>query len=116
MPIKINEVSGGQFLVVHVWGKLVKADYERFLPRLRRTLPTPRKTEPIVRYDRFPGLGPERAVGEIKFDLRHAKDFERVATVGDKEWERVMALLIKPFTKAKTRYFDATQYASAPNG
>ena len=33
MPIKINEVSGEQFLVVHVWGKLVKADYERFLPQ-----------------------------------------------------------------------------------
>jgi hypothetical protein len=32
MPIKIDEVSGEQFLVVHVWGKLVKADYERFLP------------------------------------------------------------------------------------
>ena len=24
-----------------------------------------------------------------------------------------MAILIKPFTKAKTRYFDATQYAAA---
>jgi hypothetical protein len=50
---------------------------------------------------------------EVKFDLKHANDFERVAPVGDKEWERVMALLIKPFTKAKTRYFDATQYAAA---
>jgi hypothetical protein len=33
MPIRINEVSGEQFLVVHVWGTLGKADYERFLPQ-----------------------------------------------------------------------------------
>ena len=53
MPIKINETSGEKFLVVHVWGKLVRADYERFLPQFARTLATPRKTAPIVRHDRF---------------------------------------------------------------
>ena len=33
MPIRINEVNGEHFLVVHIWGKLGKADCERFLPQ-----------------------------------------------------------------------------------
>ena len=61
----------------------------------------------------FEGWDAGALYDELKFDLEHANDFGRVATVGDKEWERVMALLIKPFTNAKTRYFDATQYAAA---
>jgi hypothetical protein len=49
----------------------------------------------------FQGWDPSALWDEIKFDLRHANDFERVATVGDNVWERVMWILIKPFTKAK---------------
>ena len=43
MPIRINEVSGEQFLVVHVWGKLVKADCERFLPQFAELSQRPGK-------------------------------------------------------------------------
>ena len=36
MPIQINEENGGQRLVIHVGGKLEKADYERLLPEFER--------------------------------------------------------------------------------
>ena len=32
MPIQLNEENGGKMLVVHVSGKLAKADYEHFVP------------------------------------------------------------------------------------
>jgi hypothetical protein len=113
MPIKINQVSGGQFLVVHVWGKLVKADYERFLPQFAERSQRPGKLRLLFDIIGFEGWDASALWDEIKFDLEHAGDFERVATVGDSKWERAMAALIKPFAKAKTRYFDATQYAAA---
>ena len=43
MPIKLSEVSGEQFLVVHVWGKLERADYERFLPQFAELAQGPGK-------------------------------------------------------------------------
>jgi hypothetical protein len=113
MPIKINEVSGERFLVVHAWGKLVKADYQRFLPQFAELSQRPGKLRVLFDMIGFEGWDAGALYDELKFDLKHANDFERVATVGDKEWERVMALLIKPFTKAQTRYFDAAQYAAA---
>jgi Ca-activated chloride channel family protein len=36
MSIELNEENGGKVLVVHVSGKLVKADYELFLPEVER--------------------------------------------------------------------------------
>ena len=113
MPIKINEVSGESFLVVHVWGELVKADYEHFLPKFAQLSRRPGKLRLLFDMIGFRGWEAGALWDEIKFDVKHANDFERVATVGDSTWEHAMATLIKPFTKAKTRYFDATQYAEA---
>lgn len=113
MPIKINEASGEQYLVVHVWGKLVKADYERFLPQFAELSQRPGKLRLLFDMIGFKGWAAGALYEELKFHLKHADDFERVATVGDNKWERVMAIMIKPFTKAETRYFDATQYAAA---
>jgi hypothetical protein len=41
---------------------------------------------------------------DIKFDLRHFRDIERLPIVGEKAWERGMAAFCKPFTRAKVRY------------
>jgi hypothetical protein len=50
---------------------------------------------------------------EIKFDIKHFADIERLAAVGDKKWQHVMATFCKPFTKATVRYFDHADAAGA---
>ena len=111
MPITINEGNGEQFLFVHIWGKLVKADYERVLRQFEDRWQHPGKMRVLLDMVGLEGRDAGALWDEIKFDL--ANDFERVATVGDSKWEHAMATLIEPFTKAKTRYFDATRYAAA---
>jgi hypothetical protein len=113
MPIKLNEVSGEPFLVVHVWGNLVKADYEHFLPQFAQLAQRPGKLRLLFDMIGLQGWDAGALWEEVKFDVKHANDFERVATVGDSTWKHAMATLIKPFTKAKTRYFDTKQYADA---
>ena len=34
MTIQLNEENNGKLLVIHVSGKLVKADHERFVPEV----------------------------------------------------------------------------------
>lgn len=56
---------------------------------------------------------------DIKFDLKHFSGVERVAMVGEKEWQKGMSQFCRPFTTAKVRYFDqsaldeARQWAEA---
>jgi hypothetical protein len=40
---------------------------------------------------------------DIKFDLKHCTDIERLAMVGDKTWEKGMSVFCKPFTTAPRR-------------
>ena len=50
---------------------------------------------------------------DIKFDMKHFADIERLAMVGEKKWQHGMATFCKPFTKATIRYFDHADAAEA---
>jgi hypothetical protein len=50
---------------------------------------------------------------EIKLDVKHLKDVERVAAAGEKNWQKWLTNFTKPFTSAEVRYFDLTDLAQA---
>ena len=50
---------------------------------------------------------------DTKFDLKHWRDIERLAIVGESKWEQGMATFCKPFTTAKIKYFDESQLDAA---
>jgi hypothetical protein len=50
---------------------------------------------------------------DLKFDIKHFSDIERLAMIGDKKWEQGMAAFFKPFTRATTRYFDEDDAVAA---
>ena len=50
---------------------------------------------------------------DIKFDVKHFGDIERLAMVGEKKWEQWMATFCKPFTTATVKYFPQGQSAEA---
>ena len=52
---------------------------------------------------------------DIKFDAKHFRDIERLALVGDRQWEKGMAVFCKPFTTAKVRYFPSEKLDEAAN-
>ena len=50
---------------------------------------------------------------DIKFDMKHFADIERLALVGDKKWEKGMATFCRPFTTAKIRFFSPDEIETA---
>jgi hypothetical protein len=61
----------------------------------------------------FKGWELAAAWEDLKFDFRHRNDFSKVAIVGDKQWEKWLTNLTKPFTKAAVRYFDVHEKDAA---
>ena len=106
MPIQLNEENDGKFLVVHVTGKLVRADYVGFVPEFERLLRLHGKPRVLFDMTGLHGWDAGAMWEDIKFDIKHFADIERLAVVGDKKWQHGMAALFKPFTKATLQYFD----------
>ena len=58
----------------------------------------------------FQGIELRALWDEIKFDVRHSRQVERSAVIGDRKWEAWMTRLSWPiFPKAELRYFDSAE-------
>lgn len=113
MPINLTEENGGKMLAVHVSGKLVKADYEHFVPEFERLVRLHGKLRVLFDMTGFYGWTAGALWEDTKFAMHHFSDIERLAVVGEKKWQEGMATFCKPFTKATIRYFDHADAAEA---
>lgn len=111
--IELADRGRDDVLTLRLSGRLTKADYAAFVPEIERMMRAHGKVRLLVQLEAFHGWTGAAAWEDTKFGLRHYADMERIAIVGDKAWEKGMALLCKPFTAAEVRYFDAAEMAAA---
>lgn len=112
MPLTFVD-SAGPVLDVRASGTLGRADYVGFedaFSALRRRYGTLRVLWEMVDFHGWDAGG---LWGDAKFDLKHYADVDRFAMVGEKEWEKNLTELAKPFTAAKVKYFDVSQREAA---
>jgi hypothetical protein len=109
----IETISTGRVLEVRVTGKLTKESYQKFVPAVDAQIKEYGKLRILFVMEDFHGWTAGAMWEDLKFDLKHWKDIERLAIVGDKKWEKGMASFCKPFTKATIRYFDAAEVDEA---
>jgi hypothetical protein len=96
-------------------GKLHDEDYRSFVPAVEAAIAREGKIRLFAQFEDFHGWDVKAAWDDFKFGLKHFGDFDRIAMVGDRKWEQWMAKLCKPFTRAKVRYFDASEADAAWN-
>jgi len=109
MAIELYENDGGKVLTVKAMEKLTKHDYETFVPKIEQLIKRFGKVRILFEMEDFHGWDAGALWQDIKFDIKHFKDIERLALVGDKKWEKGMSIFCKPFTTAKVKYFDVNE-------
>ncbi|MBI3850548.1 MAG: STAS/SEC14 domain-containing protein [Verrucomicrobia bacterium] len=113
MAITLNEKNTSNVLEVRVSGKLTHEDYQRFIPEFERLVKQHGKIRVLFEMVDFHGWKAGALWDDVKFDVKHFSDLERLAMVGDKKWEEGMSVFCRPFTTAKIRYFDHDAIAQA---
>src|SRR3954467_3157278 len=113
MPITLTETNSGKVLEVEVRGKLTHEDYQQFAPRFESMLQVHGKLSVLFHMVDFHGWEAAAIWDDIKFDVKHFSDIERLAMVGDKKWEKGMSVFCQPFTTAKIKYFDSAAIGAA---
>jgi len=113
MAIVLTETQGGRTLEVRVSGKLAHEDYQIFVPEFERLVKLHGKLRVLFEMTDFHGWEAKAVWDDIKFDVKHFTDIERIAMVGNKKWEKGMSVFCQPFTTAKLRYFDLGEVMQA---
>jgi hypothetical protein len=103
--IGISTENDWKVMVVDLTGKLHKDDFRHFLPAVQRAVERHGRFRMLVRMHDFHGWDASALWEEVKFELKHFNDIERLAIVGETAWEKWMAMFCKPFTTAKIQYF-----------
>ena len=98
---------------VTISGKLGKEDYETFVPFIESIIEEHGKIRILFEMHEFHGWDAGALWEDIKFDMKHHGDIERLAFVGEKAWEAWMAKICRPFTSANIKYFDASEKDAA---
>ena len=106
MPVKLNPIHDGKILEIEVNGTLGKDDYEGWIPEVNRLIEEHGKLRILFHMSDFHGWSAGGLWEDIKFDLKHFKDIERLAMAGEKRWQKGMSVFCKPFTTAEIRYFE----------
>jgi len=94
-------------------GKLHDEDYKKFVPLVDAEIAREGKVNVLAQFADSHGWDAKALWDDIKFSTTHCTKFKKIAIVGDKTWEKWMAMVCKPFTRAKVRYFDATEVEAA---
>jgi hypothetical protein len=110
--IETIETTSPKVLGLKLRGKLHDKDYKQFVPNVEALLTAKGKLRLLVQFEDFHGWDLHAAWDDMKFGLKHYSDFERIAMVGDRKWEKWMARFCR-FTKAEVRYFDRSEVDAA---
>jgi hypothetical protein len=113
MSVELHEDADGKILKLKISDKLTKEDYQQFVPAVERLIKKHKKIRVLCQMHDFHGWQMGALWEDIKFDVKHFADIERLALVGHSKWEAGMAVFCKPFTLAKIRYFDESKLAEA---
>lgn len=103
----------GKTMEVCATGKFERKDYESFVPAAEELINQHGKIRVLFIMDDFHGWTAGAVWEDIKFDLKHFNDIERLAIVGESKWEKGMAVFCRPFTTAKMKYFDISELDDA---
>ena len=112
MTIELNEDVEQHLLEVKASGKLSAQDYHDFEPAVERLIDSG-KIKILFEMHDFHGWEMGAMWEDIKFATKHCRDVEKIAMVGEKNWEKWMATICKPFTMSKIQYFEDGQQDEA---
>ncbi len=113
MGVQLTRKHDGRVLEVEATDKLTAEDYWRFVPEVEALIEKHGRISLLFEMRDFHGWEPRALWEDIKFDVKHLGDIDRLAMIGDKRWEAGMSDFCRPFTKAKIRYFDLKEAEQA---
>ncbi|OKL39270.1 SpoIIAA family protein [Pontibacter flavimaris] len=107
--LQLLEQSKDDLVAFRISGDVSRSDYDVMLPLLQERIKQHGKIRVYAEVQDVADISLRALWEDIKFDIKHASNFSKVALVGDKKWIDWLTIMAKPFTSADVKYFDFTQ-------
>ena len=107
LSIGMERIGDDFFLTLKVAGKLTHADYQIITPMIDSALEGVSLPKIKVLVDAFELDGWElrAAWDDLKLGVKHGKEFEKIAILGDSKWQEYMAKIGSWFISGEIMHF-----------
>ena len=108
LSIGIERVNNDFFLSFRVIGKLTHEDYEKITPMINSALEGVDDPSINVFIDgsELEGWQLRAAWDDFKLGLKHGREFNKVAILGTKKWQKYASKLASWFVSGEVKYFE----------
>ena len=111
--IEILDTPKDGIIGIKMSGKLHDKDYPAYVSAVETTIDSFGKIRMLILFEDFHGWDLGALWDDIKFSAKHCNDIEKIALVGDKEWEKWMSKACNPFTRATVLSFEPSHLEAA---
>ena len=104
----ITRINDRFYMKMKVVGKLSHEDYETMVPMLEDAIKDVKepKIKALLDICDFEGWELRAAWDDLKLGLKHGKEFEKIAVIGNQNWESIAATIANWFTGSELKYFE----------
>ncbi|MBL6764884.1 MAG: STAS/SEC14 domain-containing protein [Verrucomicrobiae bacterium] len=113
MAVELIEMDQGRVLLVRVSGSLSTADYAPFVAEAEGLIAEWGRLRLLVELHDIKAFSLGALWEDLKFDLKHFGDVERLAVVGETHWQLWMTEMAKVFVSGDVKFFSASHMAEA---
>jgi hypothetical protein len=113
--ISILSITQDNLIAVTASGKLEKKDYNEVFALAEKRIAEYGKIKFYLEIESFEGISVQSLWEEVKFDFKHFNDMEKIAVVGEKDWQHKVTMVMKGLTTAEVQYFDHSEKVAAIN-
>lgn len=111
--ITILPETRGNLVAIRASGRLTHADYRDFVPQLEGIIDREGPLRLLVDLSDFEGWELKAAWDDFLLGVKHVGDFERMAMIGDRDWQKIAARVTDALTGCAVRTFGERQWDEA---
>lgn len=104
----------GSVVELEATGEITHEDYEAILPKLDEAIEEQGELDCLIYLHHLKSIEFKAVMDDLKFDVRHATDFGRIALVTSKDWHRWATKFWAAFIPdVKLKCFDPSEMVDA---
>jgi len=113
LSIGIERIDEAFFLSLKAIGKLTHEDYKIITPMIDSALEGVKdpKINVIIDGTELEGWELRAAWDDLKLGLKHGREFEKIAIIGNKKWQEYSARMGSWFISGEVRFFESVSEA-----
>lgn len=102
---RVLDLTNKDLIAIQIDGKISKSDYDKITPLIEKTVKEYGKIKLYIQIDNIEGIELKAFAEDVKTYFKHFSDINKIAVVGENDWQKFWSKLASPFVSGEIKFF-----------